>query len=92
MLLLLKPTANAIFLSNLGVENLPIAYIALAFLALAVSIVYNEYVNIGSTYKLFIKSNIIFNGTRASRERDFYFNTIVASNICAKCCLVFSRN
>jgi AAA family ATP:ADP antiporter len=58
-LLILKPTANAIFLSNLGVETLPVAYLALAFLALIVTAVYSRYVHTISTKKLFIYSTSI---------------------------------
>ncbi|NNF35695.1 MAG: hypothetical protein HKN68_16425 [Saprospiraceae bacterium] len=58
-LLLLKPTANAIFLSNLGIENLPIAYVALAILALIVTAFYSRFISAFSTKKLFIKTSII---------------------------------
>ena len=58
-LLILKPTANAIFLSNLGVENLPVAYLSLAILALIITIVYTRYVSTVSTKRLFINSTMI---------------------------------
>ncbi len=58
-LLLLKPTANAIFLHTLGVENLPIAYVFVALLAFLITTVYSRFIAKYSTIDLFIRSTWI---------------------------------
>lgn len=45
-LLIVKPTASSLFLSNFGVESLPYAFILLAILAAVVSSVYAKLLNI----------------------------------------------
>jgi AAA family ATP:ADP antiporter len=55
-LLLIKPTANAIFLSKVGVESLPKAYLMVAVLALLFTLVYNRYVSSFSPIKIFYVS------------------------------------
>ncbi len=58
-LLLIKPTANAIFLSNLGVENLPYVYVGVALAAFLVTIFYGRFTSVLETKTLFIRSNLI---------------------------------
>lgn len=55
-LLLIKPTANAIFLSKVGVEALPIAYLMVAFIALIFTLFYNKYITKLSPLSIFYAS------------------------------------
>lgn len=56
VLLLIKSTANAIFLTMQGVEQLPIAYVLMAFVALVVTSSYNKYIDKMPTVVLFYRS------------------------------------
>lgn len=51
-LLIIKPTANGLFLSLYGVEALPIAYVLTAFIAVIVSVLYSYFISRYSVYKL----------------------------------------
>jgi len=55
-LLLIKPTANAIFLSKVGVSKLPIAYLMIAVLALFFTLFYNRYISRLSPLTIFHSS------------------------------------
>ncbi|MDF1698396.1 MAG: Npt1/Npt2 family nucleotide transporter [Saprospiraceae bacterium] len=55
-LILIKPTANAIFLSKVGVSALPIAYIMVAVLALIFTLFYNTYITKISPLRIFYRS------------------------------------
>lgn len=55
-LLLIKPTANAIFLSKVGVEALPFAYVMVAFTALIFTLLYNRYITRTSPLRIFYTS------------------------------------
>ena len=58
-MLLIKPTANALYIAWLGVENLPYIYIAVAVVAFLVSSLYSRFSGIMSAKKLFIWSSYI---------------------------------
>lgn len=55
-LLLIKPTANAIFLSKVGVAALPVAYIMVAVLAFVFTLFYNRHITKASPIQLFYRS------------------------------------
>ena len=55
-LLLIKPTANAIFLSKVGVEALPIAYVMVAVSALIFTLLYNKFITKTSPLRIFYTS------------------------------------
>ena len=55
-LILIKPTANAIFLSKVGISALPFAYIMVAVLALVFTFFYNNYITKVSPIKIFYRS------------------------------------
>lgn len=52
-LLIIKPTANGMFLGLYGVEALPLVYIMTALLAVIVSVVYSYFISGTSVYGLF---------------------------------------
>jgi AAA family ATP:ADP antiporter len=58
-LLVIKPTANAIFLSTLGVKNLPYAYLGVALMAFFITTIYNYSIDRFSSKQLFRRSLII---------------------------------
>ncbi|MFD1314993.1 Npt1/Npt2 family nucleotide transporter [Namhaeicola litoreus] len=60
VLLMVKPSVNAIFLSQLGPENLPYAYLLVALIAVLSSIFYNKLVERYSIKIMAIASIIIF--------------------------------
>jgi len=53
-LLLLKPTANAVFIAGLGVDNLPFIYVAVAITAFFVSTYYSNFTLRYSPKSLFV--------------------------------------
>lgn len=55
-LILIKPTANAIFLSKVGISALPIAYIMVAILALVFTLFYNNFITKVSPLRIFYRS------------------------------------
>lgn len=58
-MLLLKPTANALFLSILGIDFLPVAYLVVALAALAISLFYNRYIESKAPRQLFAITSYI---------------------------------
>ncbi len=58
-LLLVKPTSNSLFLSILGIDSLPFAYITVSAIALIISLFYNKHIDIVAPKKLFIISSLV---------------------------------
>ena len=60
VLLMVKPTVNALFLSNLGADNLPYGYLLVAFVAVITTYFYNKLVKRFSLLKITSISLVIF--------------------------------
>ena len=60
VLLMVKPTVNALFLSKLGAENLPYGYLLVAVVAVATSYFYTRFVKRHSLLKITISTLVIF--------------------------------
>ncbi|TMM28653.1 MFS transporter [Polaribacter aestuariivivens] len=60
VLLIVKPTVNALFVSKLGADNLPFGYLLVAFVAVSTSYFYNRAIRKLSLVKVAIISLVIF--------------------------------
>ena len=60
VLLIVKPTVNALFVSQLGADNLPYGYLLVAFIAVATTYFYSKAIRNFSLVKITVLSLVIF--------------------------------
>ena len=60
VLLIVKPTVNALFLNTLGADNLPYAYLMVAAVAVITTVLYNKALKNNSLYKITNYALVIF--------------------------------
>ncbi|WP_241489675.1 Npt1/Npt2 family nucleotide transporter [Lacinutrix algicola] len=76
VLLIVKPTVNAIFVNQLGADSLPYGYLLVALVAVLTSIFYNKAVKAFSLLKVTIGSLIIFSLAFIALSIILHFNAL----------------
>jgi len=76
VLLIVKPTVNALFVNNLGADSLPYGYLLVALVAVLTSIFYNRAVRAYSLLKVTIGSLVIFNLAFIALSVVLHFNSL----------------
>jgi AAA family ATP:ADP antiporter len=76
VLLIVKPTVNALFLNKLGADNLPYAYLLVAFVAILTTHFYNKILKNNTLVKVAIYALIVFSATFLLLSIILHFNII----------------